>query len=169
MRGDEELNRSRDAIDERIDLALRSYAEPPEFPDTRVMLARVMQSARDEETRRRGWWFWGAAVPAGLAVMATLVVMWTMRSPRHAEIAWTPKTPAVAESIVQRLKPESSSGSRGAPQAVALKHGGRREAGLARTEERNPLPKQDVFPEPRPLSAQEEALVAFASHVPAKV
>ncbi|HVT96269.1 MAG TPA: hypothetical protein VHE33_02100, partial [Acidobacteriaceae bacterium] len=47
--------------------------------------------------------------------------------------------------------------------------GGRREAGLARTEERNPLPKQDVFPEPRPLSAQEEALVAFASHVPAKV
>jgi RNA binding exosome subunit len=31
------------------------------------------------------------------------------------------------------------------------------------------LPRQEVFPTPRPLSDEEQVLVAFANHVPAKV
>jgi hypothetical protein len=168
MRGDEELNRSRDAIDERIDRALRSYAEPPEFSDTRVILARVMERARDAETQRRGWWMWGAAVAAGFAVMVTLGVVWTTRSPRQAEIALVPKAPGVVQTMPQRLKPESSSVTRGAVRAVPLQSE-RRQVGLAKAEAPTPLPKRDVFPTPRPLSAQEQALVAFAEDVPAKV
>jgi hypothetical protein len=176
MRGDEPVF-DRDAIDERIDRALRSYAEPPELPETRVVLARVMERAREAESRRHGWWVWGTAVAAGLAVMVAVGVVWMMRSPRRAEIALAPRAPQVAplhgrddneQNIPRRLKPESSSGSHGTAQAVALQNGGRH-VDLARAEAPNPLPKEEVFPAPRPLSEQEEALVAFAHHVPATV
>jgi hypothetical protein len=168
MRGDEELNRSRDATDERIDRALRSYAEPPEFPSTQVILVRVMERARETEVQKGNWWLWGVAAAAGLAVMVALGVVWTTRSPRREEIALVPKAPGVVQTMPQQLKPESSSGTRRATRAVPLQSE-RKQVGLARAETPAPLPKKEVFPTPRPLSPEEQALVAFANDVPAKV
>jgi hypothetical protein len=155
----------RDAIDERIDTALRSYAEPGQVPEARVVLARVMERARERESQSRGWWMWGAVAAVGLAVMLAVGGLWVMRSPRQAEGAWVPKAPGVAGTIASG----SGGSTPGAPardrstEARAIAVHAMRGAGS------ESLPKREVFPTERPLSAEERALVAFANEVPANI
>ena len=80
----DEAIRGRDAMDARSMRALRSYAEPGEVPETRVVLARVMERARASESQRRGWWVWGA-VAAGLAVVVLVGVLVLRRSRVHED------------------------------------------------------------------------------------
>jgi hypothetical protein len=166
MRGDE-AERDWTLIDERIDAALRSYAEPAELPEARVVLARVMERARAEDPHKRVWWVWGAAVAAGLAMMIALGVVWMVRGPRTAEIAWAPKAPQVAgppgtstPSVVRTPLIARSRSKR--VQTAALIHE-RRTVATSRP------PKLDTFPTPRPLSPQEESLVAFVHRAPPPV
>ncbi|MFP5227436.1 MAG: hypothetical protein ACLGXA_07375 [Acidobacteriota bacterium] len=160
--------RSRDPgeIDARIDAALRSYAAPTEIPEMRFVLARVMERARAEALRQPSWWLWGA-VAAGLATMLAVGVVWMMRAPRRPEIAWTPKAPAVARAEAP------SRGATAKPQEVALPKSkelkGRGRIHEVRNAATNQPPKLDVFPTPRPLTAQEEALVAFVKQAPPAV
>jgi hypothetical protein len=176
--------RSDERVDERIDAALRSYAEPGKAPEARAVLARVMEQARAGESQRGGWWVWGAAITAGLAAMVLVGMARMTGSPRRAEIAWVPRAPGVAseEPYSQRLKPDSSLGSSGTAEAMAFqnegsrklpgrtahgeKTGGRRVAQEA-TPER--LPKLDVFPTPHPLTQQEQGLVVFVTQAPPEV
>lgn len=176
--------RSDERVDERIDAALRSYAELGEIPEARVVVARVMERARAAESQRRGWWMWGVAAAAGLAVMVLAGMVWMTRSPRRAEIAWVPRAPGVAseEPYPQRLKPDSSLGLRGTAEAMPFHNeasrkspgrtahvetaSGQRVVQVAAPERQ---PKLDVFPTPRPLSAEEQGMVAFASQAPAEV
>jgi len=183
MRGDEEMGDRYDAL---IDRALRSYAEPGEVPEAQVVLARVLSRARESESQRRVLWVWGAAVAAGLAVMVLVGMVWGMRSPQRPEIAWKPKAPGVTlsattqspypgmkanngeENMPRRLKPEIFGQHNGTAEAVPLQNGRTAER-ESWAEAENHLPRMEVFPMPRPLSAEEQALVAFANDVPAKV
>jgi hypothetical protein len=158
MRGDE-------LIDERIDAALRSYAEPGEMPETRAAVARVMAQVELAESRKR-FWMWAVGIPAvACLLMAVLVATtWWMRGSRQKEIAWVPKAPAVVRTEKREERVAVSE----------LSHPGARKAAhqnvapvVAAVQER--LPMLDVFPTPRPLTAEEQALVAFVRRAPPAV
>lgn len=178
MRGDE-VNSIPDEIDERIDRALRSYAEPGEIPEARVFLAGVMARAREAEPRRQSRRVWGWVAVAGMAAMVMLAgVVWVTGGPRRAEIAWTPRAPSVTKSIPQQPRTDGSEpphSSLLAPAAGATRMGhprmapGLNWAGSKRAILKKTLPKLDVFPTPRPLSAEEGALVTFAMQAPPAV
>jgi hypothetical protein len=162
MRGDERF-------DELIDGALRSYSEPGEVPETRVVVARVLDRARDEETARRRVWIWGWAVAAACLVVLLVVLgsTWRVRGPKTPEIAWTPQGPGLVKVVPQRLKPDVNLGRNGTAEAVPLQskfvvQEVLKRAANEETAAERELPKLDVFPTPRPLTPQEEALVAFA-------
>ena len=166
MRDDEPMNHSGDdRIDRQIDAALRSYAEPSEIPEAREILARLMERARSEQVRpqrarakqlrRTPWWVW-AAIPACALLMAALITAWMLRGPRVPEIAWSPRTPGVVAPV------------RGAKEAVKF-HPAVRNRAVRHEEARAKLPRLDVFPSPRPLTPQEQALVAFVQHGPPEV
>jgi hypothetical protein len=173
MRGDERDVRTE--VDARIDAALRSYAEPEDVPETRVAVARVMAQVRLEPVRGMGWWAWGVAAAACL-VLAVGVGEWMLRAPRRPDIAWVPKAPGVvagngasagakaptsSSAFTARLKscPDTTPCS---PESWhSLTKSGPRTDGATRA-----LPKLDVFPTPKPLTAEEQALVAFATRTP---
>jgi len=153
MRGDE-------LIDERIDAALWSYAEPGELPETGVAVARVLARVESESQMRRVRW-WGFALAASCLLVTLVVGSWILRGLRVPEIAWAPSAPGVVSALgsdeerVGASHPARAKSGRaqdGAPGVrVASEQWGAR------------LPKMDVFPTPRPLTAEERGLVAFAS------
>ena len=190
MRSGEEMERD-ERYDSMIDRALRSYGEPAEVPETRVVLARVMERVRASESQRRGWWMWGAVAAAGLTVMVLVGVVWMTRSSRGPEIAWVPKAPGVM-GVPHRPtgKPSGEGdGTRSVEQvgrqAISAENAGAK----ARSDIRSVsarlkscpdtrtcwdgaphvLPKKEVFPTPRPLTEEEQALVAFARRAPPAV
>ncbi len=177
MRGDDRGWEGGTEVEARIDAALRSYGEPGEMVETRVAVARVLERVRSDSRRRVRWWVWGA-VTAGCLAVAVGVGAWMMGGPRVAEIAWAPVAPGapgVRQNFPQRLKPEPPHGDYGAAEAVPLQSESRntqrsvRNSGLKHEESLESLPKMEVFPAPRSLSTEEQALVAFATHVPAEV
>lgn len=156
MRDDEAMNhRVDDRIDQQIDAALRAYAEPPQIPDARVVLAHVVEQARAQQVRRTRWWAW-AATPACALLAALLVAAWMLRPPRAPEIAWAPQAP---EFVAPVRGVDGGAKFLPAARSRAVRH----EQAPAK------LPKLDVFPSPRPLTPQEQALVAFAQHGPPEV
>ena len=180
MRSGEEMERD-ERYDSMIDRALRSYAEPAEFPETRMVLARVMEKVRASESQRRGWWMWGVVAAAGLAVVVLVGVVWMTRSSRGPEIAWVPKAPGVMRDSesnngakarhladLDATRVQSCADTKACSGGVGGIPAARNNA-AQRDEARESLPKHEVFPTPRPLSAEEQALVAFANNVPAKV
>lgn len=161
MRGSEETDR----FDAVIDRALRSYAEPAEVPEARVVLARVLSRARVSESQRRGWWVWGAVATAGLAVVVLAGVVWMMRGPRRVEIAGVPKAPSVSQ--VASSPPQVTY-----TWTVARTNGAQRNRAFTVREVQgaaSQVPKLEVFPTLRPLTAEEQALVAFVRRAPPAV
>ena len=172
MRDDERRSGGVEDLDARIDAALRRYAEAPEFSDPRVVLARVRMLA-DQKPRSR-WSVWMWAVPAGVAALiAVVALVWLAQRPTSPQIALVPKSPGVAS--VEHSSETVSSGAK-APRmqphlAARLKscpdpHGCGNSASKHAVAKERTLPKLDVFPAPRPLSAGERALVAFAIQAP---
>jgi len=163
MRGDDEMEKS-DRYDALIDRALRSYWEPREMPETRVVLARAMERAREADSLRRSVWATGWAVAATCLVVAVVSVVWLLQRPRVPETAWLPKAPAVthvAGSPVTPMANIHTAEGKNATQPTG--EPGLRVASAAVTRQ---LPKLDVFPTPRPLGPQEKELVAFAMRAP---
>lgn len=155
MHGDE-----RDTIDERVDAALRRYAEAPQFSDPRVALARVRARAEQEPERR--WSVWAWVVPSAMvAALVGLVLVWALRVPRTPQIAWTPKAPAVASVDLQPGEKANAGPSfrRKMPRRSFARDDTAVE--VARN-----LPKQEVFPAPAPLSPEEQSLLALATKAP---
>lgn len=152
--------RDDERMDELIDAALRSYAEPGEIPGARVVLARVRERAA-ERARRLGWWM-GLVGAAACVVVLVVVGLVMTRGPRKAEIAWVPRAPGVAERAANP-HPARAEGTRGKDGAPGVR------MARARTVVERRLPKLEVFPTPRPLSAEEQALVAFATQGPPEV
>lgn len=145
-----------DEIDERIDAALRSYADPVETPEPRVVLAWLLERAQaDKAARRRRWLGLIPAVGSAAAMLAAAV--WVLRVPATPEIAWTPKAPGVVSV--------STAPERVPARAVAA-HISRNPQVQAAAEA---LPKLEVFPAPMPLAEEEQKLVAFTRQTPPAV
>ncbi|MGC2621527.1 MAG: hypothetical protein WA414_20960 [Acidobacteriaceae bacterium] len=144
MRGDEER-------DELITSALRSYAEPEEIPEARVVLARVLERAQAIGPRRRRLWAW--AIPVTVCAVALIVagLAWMTREPRIAQIATTPAAPPVVST-------NDVPGGR----IAALRRAPRRAEIRVAAAKPKELPKLDVFPSPEPLHPEEQALAFFA-------
>jgi hypothetical protein len=164
--------RSDDRVEELMDEALRSYAEGVEVPETRVAIARVMERARELVARTQAW-VWAVVVPAIVCLLAVVAVgaAWLIPGSRVAEIAWVPKAPGVV-SGTEGISPgsgwyaKSSRGSASESRArKSLAHQDRapgiRLASAPSSAQR--LPKMAVFPTPRPLTPEEQALLVFAA------
>ena len=184
MRGDERMSGGAEGLDARIDAALRSYLEAPEFSDPQVVLARVRMLA--EQERRSRWRVWMWAVPASVAALiAVVALVWVAQRPTSPQIAFVPKAPGVARVASPDSQPgERKNAGPSTPVARATSAQDDRALGASvkvrrgesrRKEVRDQndvvvaerrLPKLEVFPAPQPLSEQERALVAFATHAP---
>ena len=166
MQDDKRVQSQRE-LDSRIDAALRNYAEPPEITEPRIALARIMDQAHAERpARHTRWWMWGL-VGAVACLIAVFAAMWTPRVPRlpqtARQIARVPQAPPVVTVPNSPVLPAVAQ-----VQAPAI----RRAPRIRRTaagREVTPLPKLAVFPTPRPLTPEEQALVAFARHGPPAV
>ncbi len=168
-----------DRVEGLIDAALRSYAEPGEMPAARVVVARVLERARVLDEKRGRFLRWAVAVPLTACLLVALVAAWVMQAHRAPEIAWVAKAPGVVSgdndagakahshsmAVAARLKscPDTKSCAR-VGESVSLETASGDEFGAERA-----LPKLEVFPTPRPLTAQEQALVVFATETPPKV
>jgi hypothetical protein len=180
MRSDDR-DKGKAEVDARIDTALRSYASPGEMAETRVAVARVLERARSDSGRGFGWWVWGTAAAAAALLIVTMGSLWMMRGPRAPEIAWMPKPPGVRQDVPQRLKPASPLADNGTAGVVPLQSHSRNPQPSMRNSSakhewvagnlvaRDRLPKLEVFPTPRPLTAEEQALVGFVRDGPAAV
>ncbi len=144
----------RDQLDRMLDDALAGYsgAEPLAGLEDRV-LRRVRAS---EATRRRPL-PWAFALVAAAALVLLAIVMRTPHSaaPKTAHNARV-QIPALVQPAVAAEKPR-----------VASKHRRRRIAAL-RAPSAEPLPKQEQFPAPAPLTAEEQALRSFVERHPAE-
>lgn len=186
MQGDEHVSGGAEGLEARIDAALRSYMEAPQFSDPRVVLARVRALAEQQPERRR-WRGWGWVVSASVAALIALVaLMWVAQRPTVPQIAFVPKAPGVASVA----SPDSQPGERknaGPSTPVARATSAQDDKALrgptmvphkqlrrsftpdgmdeVGAEERK-LPKLDVFPAPQPLSAEEQALLALVTQAP---
>ncbi len=153
------MRASDDRLEERIDAGLRSYAEPPAIPDTRVAIAGVLERAREAGSRAgRRWFGWISALAAAALAATLFAVWWLPPGPKAPRIAWIPKAPGVAADPEVRLVQEQPPRIR--PHARSLR------PTVAAVQ---PLPKLEIFPTPAPLSPQERALVAFAEQAPLAV
>ncbi len=145
--------RNDDRVEERIDAALCSYVDRVEVLGTPIAVARVMARVRSESRARRiAWWRFAAAVAS--SVMAIIFAAWMDRGSPVQKIAWMPKAPAVA-------RVPGPSGLSKLPDHAARKVAHTAGATGLLTAQQG-LPKLEVFPAPRPLSAQEKSLLAFA-------
>lgn len=178
MRGDERREfGERDALDERIDAALRKYLEAPQYSDPRIALARVKALAEQERERRSRWmWVWAASLAAALMI-AVGAMVWLGSGRTNA----TRQAHQVAKSAPQELKAHPSQGQNGAAEVVPFQNAGSGSSSLRRRQQRRSLtrddknlefaaertlPKQEVFPTPAPLSTDEQKLAAFLHQAP---
>lgn len=144
----------RDELDQLIDSALASYAEPRPGLEQR-MLARI--SAEAVRSSRRHWILAAIAAPALAALILASNAL--LRSP-HSQRGQTANTPAIA--------PVASAVTVPTPHVrpkVVSKHRIEHQASAVDRATNNAMsrPKQDIFPAPQPLSAGEQALIQFAA------
>ncbi|MFZ0630006.1 MAG: hypothetical protein WA399_05550 [Acidobacteriaceae bacterium] len=156
-----------DELDSRIDAALRSYAEPGPTTEPRVALVSVMEQVRRERpaSGMRGW-LWGMAGTSA-SLVAVAFALWAFTGPRVPEIAWSPKAPGAVAVPIRPLRSAVATNTVSVfrPTAQARRTSEVREFAA----NRRTLPKLDVFPTPRPLTPEEQALVAFAKQGPPAV
>jgi hypothetical protein len=164
--------REKDDLDLLLDSALTTYADPG--PDSgleqRVLSAMAAAQTAGERRRlgrpRRWWPAWAIAVP----VAACLLVLW-LSIPRSVH------APSIQPQASQSHPPLSSPGSHVASGSRPPAHRALREhdpirvthavpSTMASASGTSPLPKLDVFPTPKPLTAQERALLVVAIKAP---
>ena len=145
--------------------ALATYAEPASESDlVHGILVRVAAESAPAPARR--WLPWAIAIPV-LTCLLLLVFLFgsgKMRAPtrdqNQAHTAQQPLHEAAART-------EPSSALRPTPIQRAKARGLRpQHDGDLETAQPGPLPKLAVFPTPRPLTAEEQALVDYTSQAP---
>jgi hypothetical protein len=145
-------------LDQLIDSALSTYAEPRTGLEASVLANLAADTSKPEPTRRR-WLPWAIALP-----IAACIVLMLMLYPRHDRtepIRQAQREPA----LHTQATPENSI----AQAAQIPEHKPRPRVVASHTTHTAPatLPKLDVFPTPRPLSSEEQALVHFVATAPA--
>jgi hypothetical protein len=147
-------------LERLLDCALSSYGDPgPESGLEQRILARVINSRSLAELKRATprLWPWFLALPAVCCLILLAVLP---RAPEQkldlSRLAPQPPRPAATANGIgpsQPLRPRQVRSAR-----VAAKP--------QLTQSPTPPAKLDVFPTPRPLNAQEQALVTVASRTP---
>jgi|SRR5579859_1341765 hypothetical protein len=167
----------RTEFDDRIDAALRHYADAALFSEPRVALARVRMLAEQEPQRRSPWRVWVWAAPGCAAVLIAAIALWTLlRVPHAAQIAWTPKAPGVTSVEANANLQASGAKAPNLSQRVSARlescpdtHGCEKVGREMTVASARRLPKLEVFPTPEPLSPEEQRLLAFATQAPPDV
>jgi hypothetical protein len=137
-------------LDDLIDAALPSYsaAEPRPGLQHRIIAHALAQPHR----RKRLGWAWAFAVPA-IACLLLFIL------PRHHTVPQS----AVASGPTTMTPPsiDSNIPLRTTPSPVQAEATHIHSAMASHPATHEPLPKQNVFPSPSPLTAEEQALVAY--------
>jgi hypothetical protein len=141
-------------LDQLIDSALSTYAEPRAGLEARVLANLTAQPTR------RPWLPWAISLP-----IAACIVLMLMLYPRHnptepikqANQNLRAHTQPAPQSIIAQATQTPTHQSQPHVIAVHATHTAPKPA---------PLPKLDTFPGARPLSPQEQALVHFITHAP---
>jgi hypothetical protein len=158
--------REKDDLDLLLDSALATYADPG--PDSglenRVLaaLSAVQSEPRTVITlRSRRWLPWAIAVP----IAASLLLLWLL-------IAHHRQLPTSAPQQARQFAPGPIAPPAAPPnqlrRAVPRRHTVRitQPPSSVQTAQAAPLPKLDVFPTPKPLTPEEQALVGVAAQTP---
>lgn len=140
-------------FDRLIDAALGAYGEADPGLERRV-LARI--AAKRATSPRFGRMAWAVTLAAAAGLLLTMVLM--RPRPAHAPAASARIAPALQQAPKEMARVEQHGGQR-TGEARRLAHP-RRATGRSIAVA---LPKQEVFPTPRPLSPEEQALVDFAA------
>lgn len=162
----------KDDLDLLLDAAVRTYADDstPSGLEARVVarIAGAGGSARQARWSRRRWFRWALAVPAAACILIFLTALWW-------RAAKAPKSDATGDSI-PTYRTDQPSRVTAQSKSLAASNSTDTHRDLARAPSLQPHklsvaksvppPKLDVFPTPEPLSPEEQALVAFATHVP---
>ncbi len=156
MRENDRDNPPDTQLDARIDAALHTWAEPPAIPDPRIVALKLLEQAREVDSRPQ-WSLGRWAIPACLAALV-LAAVWFLRTPQIPAVARTPAPPPAVAATHPPALP--------AQRATVPAHNRLPRLAAAKPQS---LPKLPVFPTPTPLSPQEQALVAFADHAPPAV
>jgi hypothetical protein len=161
--------RENDELDLLIDSVLSTYGDPgPDSGLDQRVLARISSARASERVApasRRRWlpWVVGLPVAAGLLLFFFLAGPKTASPPTSVAkgMAQTQQVPIVTApseaASAHRSEPVSSNGH--VPFNLRSRSGKQASRTVA-------LPKLDVFPTPQPLTAEEQALVAFAVSAP---
>lgn len=157
------MREKREELDLLIDSALSSYGDPgPDAGLEQRILARVTASQTFTKLKpsHRRRWFWLLAIPAFASLLFFIAMP---KTPQHE--SKEPKQPYQ----IERPAVITSQTAQPAPSAFKTAHRFDAPALIARhsrPESTSQQPKLDVFPTPRPLSPDEQALVAFATQTP---
>ena len=154
--------KDRDDLDILLDAALATYANPGMPPG---LASRILVSARRIDGRRSSvrWLPWAAPVLAALLLAVIFSVHHAdthrMVSNPTAQLSLrpAPRTPATPNPAVETQQTAARSNP---PRTVSA---------MLPTAQQPPLPRQEVFPTPTPLSPEEQALVALVNRDPEKV
>jgi hypothetical protein len=157
----------RDREDLLLDSALAAYAPPEPTPD---LAARVLTSIRQEAQpaghpprHPRPWLTWTIAIPA----LAALLLVALMPA-HHQRTRPASSTQQAGTSPTQQASGPADAKqitTQDAPQATTKHHRATTQPAV----ENEPLPRQEVFPTPTPLTPQEQALAALVSNNPGNV
>lgn len=172
---------NKDQIDRLVDAALATYADPGANSGLGDRILKRVAAEASPVSRRR-WLPWAIAVPVAAGLLGFAVLMGTrqFRAPssippqtHNVQEPPAPGSRSLAETgaIRSEGRAKHASGPKGlvdcGPITARLKSCPDTNAHSRRTvvEARSaPLPKLQIYPTPRPLSPQEEALVSFATH-----
>jgi hypothetical protein len=133
-------------LDRTIDSALAAYSEVEPLTG---LEERVLYRVRLAEAGRRRVFGWALVIAVAASVVIAAVVLW---APRHSE----PKTYVVGIPAVTWLPAPVAETPRIAPKRRAKSHALRKK----------PLPKEEQFPAPTPITTEERALLAFVGQHP---
>ena len=170
--------RENDDLDRLLDSALATYADHGSDAglENRILEALATERRADQSHRavaRRRWLVWVIAAPVAAAVLLSLSIANIKRTPssRSPQVSRLvrPSSPEPGNQpeMSPRSEPTPSRGKSGgftghkSSRAAHAPPSTRASAALA-----SPLPKLDVFPTPKPLTAEERALLDVAVKAP---
>lgn len=143
----------RDDLDRLLDAALSTYADASPDLAPRVL---TQVSARAATRSRRLLWIWGAGlVTAMAAALLLLIAPWHTPQPQLAPRTEASVLPPSPEHTIPAEAPSATHDAVAHAQRITFT----RIPAISA-----PPPKQDIFPAPRPLSAEEQALAHLVAH-----
>jgi hypothetical protein len=151
----------RDELDHILNQALSAYRAEPMLGIEARIIRRVRSEGHPTQRTAVAASFWGRAIGIGLTVAVVAAGVFLSRN--HGEKPAKPK-----QTIAERPSNRVDAAVEATPPAGVNRDNRDIEGSIKVRSRRSALPKLDVFPTPRSLTAQELALVKMASAVSPK-